>query len=324
MKLKSPKIFVITGVCLGIILTLAILLVMPSIVSNGPARSTFKSIYLRCDEDSVLCNRLRTRIANEVNAEIVSNKKDAQLVVIIDEYESTIKPMIFTGTGPSPFYEYGYQITAHFYTRNGEHISDQIFTSSSDIVATDYLHDYTIKYGYYQTYNSESETWADVYNGITYDFCQELYSLYEFVHRKRIPYATLYLECSKSDVCTAFESIVSTQKLATIVKDKDAAEAIITINNEQQSIENLESNKFNYNYTVKAKITDKNGKQIGSTISANSSLTINTNPDYEFSNNTISYFGEFGYSTWSFIHSSAASILVNKIINTHSMMESGS
>lgn len=324
MKLKSAKIFVKIGIYLGIILALVIFLVIPRIVSSGPARSTFKSVYLECNGDNILCDKLQIRITDEVNAQVVSNKKDAQLVAIIDGYESTIKPMIFTGTGPSPFYEYGYKITAHFYDQNGEHISDQTFEESSDIVATDYLHDYTIKYGYYQTYNAESETWADVYNGITYDFCQELYSLYEFVHRKKIPYATLYLECSKSDVCTAFESIVSTQKLATIVKDKNAAEAIITINNEQQSIENLESNKFNYNYTVQAKITDKNGKQIGSTISANSSLTINTNPDYEFSNNNISYFGEFGYSTWSFIHSSAASILVNKIINTHSVTESGS
>lgn len=321
MKLTPAKLFINIGIFLGIILALVLFLVIiPCIDSTESSPPTFKTIYLECNENNILCDELQERISNETHTQIVSSKKDAELTAIIDNHESAIKPMIFTGYGPSPFYEYSYQITAHFYDQNGEHISDQAFNSSSDIVATDYLHDYTIKYGYYKTYESESKTWADVYMGITYNFCRDLYSLYEFVYRKKTPYSTLYIECNKLETCAAFESIVTEQKLAIIVKNKDDANAIININNEHQSIANLESNKFDYSYTIQATITDKNGKQIAPTISANSSLTINTNKDYEYNNNNL---GKFNYSVWSFIHTSAASILVNKITNLpHSIVES--
>ena len=321
MKLSLTKKLVVVGIVFfafiaSLFLILYTLTLVSKLVSNGRKRVGFNTIYIDCG-NTQLCETFESRLTLYDDINFTKNKESADLIVTIDNQKSKITPMLFDGIGPSPFYEYSYNINAKFYAPNGEHLYDKKISHSVDVVATEDLRKDTVKYGYYQVFASTSEIWDSVYRGVVYDFDRELFSLYEYIHHNKISYSPIYIQCVNSNTCTTYkyvESLIVERNLTKLTKDKNLAQAIVSIAEEEVSIAGNGDNSTKYTDIVKINLYDNKGNAILKNAIVNNSITVNMDPQYHSDNVSQYDLGMFTDSNFKFLYLSTASIVLDKLI----------
>lgn len=138
----------------------------------------------------------------------------------------------------------------------------------------------------------------------------------------QFPYKTVYLDCSVDAICSDFKKTIKNQNLATIIPNRESAEAIITISDERS---NSEFSNFNsvgqisglkLTYEVTARVYAQNGMQSIPDIVARSSQTINYN------NSLILSATQEEQSALTELHTNVIDIIIRRIVYSKPLMAS--
>ncbi len=129
----------------------------------------------------------------------------------------------------------------------------------------------------------------------------------------KLPFETVYIECSNVIICTNFNNMIKTDDLARIVTSPESAEVTIKLFNEQTSRDAQGFTSvgriaaYTLSYQVQAQVW-QNHEQIGSTLNIFSQSTMQYN-DATIRSNEI---GEAQF--WDNLHQSATNQLVRRLI----------
>lgn len=130
----------------------------------------------------------------------------------------------------------------------------------------------------------------------------------------QFPYKSVYLDCNVDAVCPEFKKAIINQNLATIVTNKESAEAIISVSDERLNTENSNFNSvgqiagLKLTYEVTARVYNRAGIQEMPDIIARSSNTINYN------NSLILSATQEEQITWNELHDNVINIIIRRIV----------
>ncbi|MDD3266278.1 MAG: hypothetical protein PHC75_03745 [Burkholderiales bacterium] len=136
------------------------------------------------------------------------------------------------------------------------------------------------------------------------------------------PYKNVYLDCNVNAVCPFLKETIVNQNLASIVTNRESAEAIITVSDERTNTENSNFNAvgqisgLKLTYEVTARVYNKSGIQEMPDIIAKSSNTINYN------NSLILSASQEEQTTMDELHDNVVRIIIRRIVYSRPYMGS--
>jgi LPS-assembly lipoprotein len=129
----------------------------------------------------------------------------------------------------------------------------------------------------------------------------------------KLPYKSIYLDCSSIIICDQIKLAISTQKLATITNNNIDADAIIKISNEETSKIPQNFNAagriaaYRLTYQVHTKIIEKNKPDNNINFNVYTTNTMNYNDSTILANNINEN------DIWDNLHQAAISQLIRKL-----------
>ncbi|MBX9598871.1 MAG: hypothetical protein K2X04_09900 [Burkholderiales bacterium] len=136
----------------------------------------------------------------------------------------------------------------------------------------------------------------------------------------QFPYKKSYLQCANVIICSGLQRTIQAENLTTLVKNKESAEAVIIITNEQTS---RDANNFNsvgqisgylLTYQVTAQVYTPKGDQIGNDIVVQNQMVM------AYNNSLILSAQQQEETTWDQIHQNVINSLIRRIVYSHPLL----
>lgn len=133
----------------------------------------------------------------------------------------------------------------------------------------------------------------------------------------KFPYQSVYLQCDGTVICHDFESAVKSENLAKVVTNKESADAMIIVSNEQTSRDGYGYNasgqlsSYLLTYQVAAQVFDRSGNQIGQTIVVQQQTVM------AYNNSLILSAQQQEDKSWDSVHQAVISSLIRRIVYSH-------
>lgn len=131
------------------------------------------------------------------------------------------------------------------------------------------------------------------------------------------PFKTVLLNCDTPVICPSLRNTIKAESLTMLVTNKESAEVVITVSNEQTSRDTLDFNSvgqiasYILTYRVTARIYNLQGDQLGNDIMVQNQQIM------AYNNSLILSSQQQEENTWDLLHQNVINALIRRIVYFH-------